>query len=378
MARRRSNNEGTIYQRKNGTWCAQITLNGHRLTKYTKTQRECRDWLKEIRSQIENGLTFEGAKTQLSKYMVHWLESVKPELRPKTWIQYEQVARTHIAPILGKHFVKDISPTLVQSLYTKKRKDGYQETTIRIIHAVLHRALEQAVRWGYIGRNPASIVVKPRPKRKEMQVMSDDQVRAFLSLVEGTRFDGLYYLAVTTGLRQGEILGLKWTDLDWKTGNINVRRQIQRITGEGLVFSEPKSAAGRRTVVAGGVALQKLMAHQEIQQTERLFAGERWKEYGLIFPSTIGTPFEPRNLYRHFINSLTKANLPKFRFHDLRHTAATLMLQSNIHPKVVQERLGHSTITLTLDTYSHVVPSMQVEAAEILDGLLTTIPVDLG
>jgi len=174
-----------------------------------------------------------------------------------------------------------------------------------------------------------------------------------------------------------KLLGLKWVDLDWTTGNIFVQRQLQRVTGEGLVLCDPKSDSGRRTVVAGAMALEKLRKHQAIQHTERLFAGDRWQELGLIFPSTIGTPFEPRNLLRHYKVTLGKANLPKIRFHDLRHTAATLMLQSNIHPKVVQERLGHSTISLTLDTYSHVIPSMQTEAAEVMDELLTPISVEL-
>lgn len=176
-------------------------------------------------------------------------------------------------------------------------------------------------------------------------------------------------------MRQGEILGLKWADLDWKTGKLHVQRQIQRMTGKGLVFTEPKSAAGRRVVAVSKSTLNILEEHSNLQQHEKILAGDHWVETDLIFSSTIGTPLDHRNLYREFKETLKKAGLPNIRFHDLRHTAASLMLQQGIHPKVVQERLGHSDITLTLNTYSHVLPSMQEDAAEKMDEVLKPIDV---
>jgi integrase len=377
MAKRRSNQEGSIYKRNNDTWCAQVTVNGRRLTKYAKTQRECREWVQKTIEQVSNGLTFGGASTTVKKYMEEWLKTIKPSLRPKTWAQYEQVSRMHIVPIIGRLKLKDVRPDHVQSLYTKKMEEGKSPTTVRIIHAVLHRAFVQAVKWGLLGRNPVDAVNKPKPRRVEMKVLSDDQVRSLLSMVEGTKYAALYHLAVTTGLRQGELLGLRWSDLDWVSRQLRVQRQLQRVTGQGLVFKEPKSSAGRRVVVLGSTTIDKLREHLILQREQRLFAGKRWQENDLIFPSTIGTPMGPRNLMRHFKSILNAAGLPDIRFHDLRHTAATLMLQQGIHPKVVQERLGHSAISLTLDTYSHVLPSMQEEAAKAMDELLTPIPVKL-
>ena len=194
-------------------------------------------------------------------------------------------------------------------------------------------------------------------------------------VVKDTRYEALLWLAVTTGMRQGELLGLRWADLDWQTRKLHIQRQLQR-TENGLVFSEPKSAAGRRVIILGEETVRKLRYHLNILATERRELGEQWQENDLVFPSTIGTPWDQRNLYRVYKRFLKLAGLPNIRFHDLRHTAATLMLQQNVNPKVVQERLGHSDITLTLNTYSHVLPSMQEEAAEKLDQLLT--PIEVG
>ena len=185
----------------------------------------------------------------------------------------------------------------------------------------------------------------------------------------------LFWVAVTTGLREGEIVGLKWSDVDWTGRQLGIQRQIQRLRGRGLVFSEPKTAAGRRVIALGVTTIEKLRMHQDYQLVERQAAGDSWKENDMIFPSSTGTPMDPSNLYHNFKRLLKVAGLPDVRFHDLRHTAATLMLQNGIHPKVVQERLGHSDISMTLNTYSHVMPGMQEEAAGKLDELLSPINV---
>ena len=168
---------------------------------------------------------------------------------------------------------------------------------------------------------------------------------------------------------------MKWSYLDWNARRLQIQRQVQRVKGEGLIFAEPKSAAGRRSIVLGKATLEKLHEQFNAQQLERQFAGARWHENDLIFPSTIGTPLDLHNLLKSFKELLQKGGLPIIRFHDLRHTAATLMLKQGVHPKIVQERLGHADITLTLNTYSHVLPSMQEEAAEKLDILITLVDV---
>ena len=375
MAKKRGQNEGTIYKRKDGTWSAQVSIQGRRLTGYAKTQSEARAWLRKTLNQVDSGITFLGAQMELGKYLEQWLITVKTSVRPKTYDQYKQIVTNHIVPILGRIKLKDVRPDHVQSLYNTKLKSGTSNRTVRMIHAVLHVALNQALQMGIISRNPSDAVIKPKLIKKEMKTLTDTQVQTLLLAVHGTRYEALYLLAVTTGLREGELLGLKWSDLDWITRNLSIQRQLQRLSGQGMVFSEPKSASGRRVIALGSATIEKLREHYKRQQWERLAAGDHWVEYDLIFPTTIGSPSDWRNLVRSFKDVLRTSNLPNIRFHDLRHTAATLMLQQGIHPKVVQERLGHSQISLTLDTYSHVLPNMQEEAAEKIDELI--IPVAL-
>lgn len=375
MSKKRGQGEGGISRRKDGLWIAQISIQGHRISKYFKTQREGLDWLQEMRNQMQAGLTMTGAQMSLSEYLDQWLGTIRESVRQKTLLQYTQIVHGHIVPMLGKIKLKDLRPDQIQALYNAKMDSGTSARTVILIHAVLHRALKQALKMGIIGRNPADAVTRPRFRRKEMRTLSDAQVRSFLSFAEGNRFKVLYWLAVTTGLRQGELLGLKWSDMDWVNRRLRIVRQLQRLSG-GLVFSEPKSAAGRRVIVLGVGTLEKLRNQQDLQFEELRSAGESWVENDLIFPSTSGTPMDPSNLYHGFKALLKTAGLPDIRFHDLRHTAATLMLQQGVHPKVVQERLGHSDITLTLNTYSHVLPAMQEEAAEKLDELLT--PIEVG
>ncbi|MDD1775985.1 MAG: site-specific integrase [Candidatus Methanomethylicus sp.] len=375
MTKKRGQGEGSIYQRKDGLWVAAVTIQGQRLCKYCKNQREALDWKQEMRSRIQSGLTSSGAQTRLGAYLEEWLTASVTTVRPKTHAQYTQIVRQHILPGLGNVKLQDLRPDQIQSLYNAKVKDGISPRTVLVIHAVLHRALNQALKWGLVGRNPAQAVTRPRLKRSEMKILTDIQSRTLLIEAKGSRLEVLLWLAISTGLRQGELLGLRWSDLDRRTCKLHIQRQLQRIKG-GQVFSEPKSAAGKRAIVLGNAIIQKLREQAEAQQAERLAAGDTWQENDLIFPSVTGTPWDHSNMYKDFKMLLQQAGLPDIRFHDLRHTAATLMLQQGVHPKVVQERLGHADITLTLNTYSHVLPSMQEEAAAKMDELLK--PIDIS
>jgi len=373
MAKRRGNQEGSIYKRKGGLWCVQVSLDNHRLTQYFKTRREAREWLTKILEQIQVGQSIESGRISLADFLGKWLDSSRPSLRHKTWVQYHQICRDHILPNLGEVRLMDLRPDQIQGLYDSKIECNVSTNTVRILHAVLHRSLEQAVRWGMIDRNPAKAVIRPKPCRKEIQTLNSHQARQFLIAAQGSRYEALYYLAITTGLRAGELLGLKWDDLDWTKGNLHVQRQVQRLPGSGLALLEPKSAAGRRVVVLGQTMMTVLDEHYNKQDRLRAFAGERWQEHGMIFTSQTGTCLDHRNVYREFKEILRKAGLPDIRFHDLRHTAATLMLQEGIHPKIVQERLGHAQIYMTMDTYSHVLPAMQDKAAKKMDELIAPI-----
>jgi len=376
MARKRGQNEGTIYQRKDGLWIVQVTIQSKRVSKYFKTQSECREWLRNTQSQIQNGLTLAGVQTTLKEFLNQWLISYRSSVHPNTSVQYEGIIRLHLIPVLGHLKLKDLRTDQIQALYTGETKRGTSPRMIQYIHAVLRRALNIALRWGLINRNPALSVTLPKLKRKEMKTLNDSQVRVFLSAAKGLRHEALFWMAVFTGLREGELFGLKWSDLDWGKKYLKVQRQLQRIQGKGMVFTEPKTAAGKRMIVLSTAMVAKLREHLDHHQQERISAGDRWQEHDLLFPSTLGTPMDPSNMYKDFKDTLKKAGLPDIRFHDLRHTAATLMLLQGTHPKIVQERLGHSDISLTMNTYSHVLPSMQEEAAEKMDEIL--VPIDVG
>jgi integrase len=375
MSRKRGQGEGSIYKRKDGLWTAQVTVEGKHISKYFKTQQDARLWLLTTNSQIRDGLNLSGANISCDKYLNNWLITIKSTIRPKTHEQYTQIVQQHILPFLGEIKLKDLRPDNIQSLYNKKLKDGTSERTVILIHSVLHRALNLAVKGELLGRNPSDAVTRPRFRRKEMKTLDDTQVRSLIMASKGTKYETQFWLAVTTGLREGELIGLKWSDLDWKTGKLQIQRQVQRTKEYGLVFCEPKSASGRRVVVLGKATIEMLRKHFDLQQTERQFAGAKWKENNLIFPTSVGTPMEASNLVKHFKEYLKKANLPDIRFHDLRHTAASLMLLQGVHPKIVQERLGHSDIGITLNLYSHVLPGMQEDAAEKLDELISSVDI---
>jgi integrase len=371
MTKRKSRVESTIYKRADGMWSAHAVVDGLRLTHYATTKSECVSWLKQL-PVTKDGMPHPSIRSStLGEYLEEWLTRVQPFLRPKTLRQYTQVVHQHISPLLGSYALDELGPWDIQELYGRLLAQGRSIFTLRITHAVLHRALRLAVRWGVLDHNPSDAVDKPRLPRREVKTLTAGQVRRLLDAVEGTQFDALYYLAVTTGLRQGELLGLKWSDVDWEVPCLRVQRQLQRIAGQGLRFAEPKTAAGRRAVILGLSAVEKLKQHLQRQSIEREDSRRaRWHDNDLVFPSSIGTPMGPRNLLRQFKITLRKAGLPIVRFHDLRHSAASLMLMQGIHPKVVQERLGHKQISVTLDTYSHVLPSLQAEAAEKIDELI--------
>jgi len=360
---KRANGEGSVFKRGN-RWVAQVGTGKNRETKYFGTQKEANAWRHKMIEQRLQGMVFGGSKVSLSKFLDEWLVVARTSVRPNTFQQYSQVVHQHINPFLGEIVLKDLRPDHVQSLYTSKLGNGVSPNTTRMIHAVIHRALNHALKLGLVYRNVADSVTRPKVVRKEMKTLNDYQVRQLIQVAESEQMGLLLWVAVVTGLRQGELLGLKWSDLDWTSRRIQVQRQVQRRKGDGLVFCEPKSASGRRVIVLGKSTIGKLREHKNSQLKERILLGEKWQDYDLIFPSPIGTPLDPSNVLKAYKNCLKRAGLPNLRFHDLRHSAATLMLQQGVNPKIVSEHLGHSDISLTLNTYIHVLPPMQEEAAE--------------
>lgn len=370
---KRGNNEGTIYRRPDGRWCAQVTLpRGKRLTKYARTRTEVREWLTAQLSKADQGLPLDVTRATVSQYLAHWLEIVRPTLRPNTHRQYQRITARHILPTLGSVRLAQLRPDHLHQLYSAKLEAGLGARTIQLIHAIIHRALRQAVEWDFIPRNPAETVKPPKSTRHEIHPLTAEQARHFLATAREleSRYQAIYHLAITTGLRCSELLGLRWSDLEQSTGALQVQRQLYRETDRGFVYREPKTLSGRRVVMLSRQDLAVLRHHRQKQLTARLFAGPAWQEADLIFTTRRGSPVDQRRMTDDFKRILRKAGLPNIRFHDLRHTAASLMLQSGIHPKVVQERLGHADISLTLNTYSHITPALQSDAAETIAALL--------
>lgn len=243
---------------------------------------------------------------------------------------------------------------------------------MQYIHVTIHNALKQTVDDGLIPRNVADAVKAPQVRRDEINPLTPEQTRTFLKVARGDRFEALYVVAVTAGLRQGELLGLKWEDLDCNRGVLQVKRTLSGIKSAQPIFSTPKTAKGKRPVELTAKAIEALQEHRKLQTVEQEDLAGLWRNYGLVFPTRLGTPMSRHNLVtRHFKPLLKRATLPDIRFHDLRHTAATLALAVGTNPKIVQEMLGHANIAITLDTYSHLLPNMQAEAVNKINDLLS-------
>jgi integrase len=298
-------------------------------------------------------------------------------LAPKTWHQYRSILERHVLPRIGRLKLLDLGCSDFSHLLAEMEANGTGARTLSLTRAVLHKALGDAIGLGLLLLNPVAAVPKGRYAPTEMRPLSASEVRRLLSAARGSRLQTLYHLAVTTGLRKGEILGLKWQDIDWEGKRLTVQRQLQRIPGGGFSLVPPKTRHSSRSVDLGGETTTMLLEHRHRQDLERRAARDHWVENDLVFPSTRGTPMDQRNLSREFKALLARTELPDIRFHDLRHTCATLMLMGGTNPKIAAERLGHSDISITLRTYSHAMPGLQQEAAEALDQLVGAIPVVL-
>jgi integrase len=307
---------------------------------------------------------------KVGTFLLRWLEATKPTIRPRTWQRYEEYVRLHAVPTLGRLRLVNLAPHHLQLLYSERLAAGFSPQTVVHLHRMLHRALGQAVRWGAVARNVTELVDPPRVGWKEMRALSPAEARRLLGAAAGTPLEAVYTIAVTTGMREGELLGLRWRDVDLDERKLHVVGSLQNIAGEGWKIVEPKTARSRRLVVLSELGAQSLRRHRAMQAERRLRAGDAWEDNDLVFPNRLGKPINPPNLLiRSFHPLLAKAKLPRVRFHDLRHTAASLLLDQGIHPKIVSEMLGHSTVSITLDLYSKITPSMQAQAADALDSL---------
>jgi integrase len=284
-------------------------------------------------------------------------------------MKYEHIVRLHLKPHIGRMALPQLGPHHVQALYRRLVEGGLAPLTVRGVHQVLHHALQDAVRWRLLSTNVSSLAAKPRVPHREMATMSADEVRRFLAQLAGDRLAALYVVALTTGMRQGELLALRWREVDLDTAVLRVVGSLQR-GPTGLEVLAPKTPRSRRQVALTSLAVDALRGHRKAQLEERLKCGGEWVDGDFVFTSTRGTAVDAQELRKWYRQHLRRAGLRRLRFHDLRHTAATLMLSRGVHPKVASEMLGHSTVAITLDLYSHVTETMQREAARTLDELL--------
>jgi integrase len=336
------------------------------------TKRDAQAELARILNSFNAGTYVEPTRVSLGEYLERWLtDYARPKLKGSTLDRYETIVRKRLIPALGTVQLAKIQPIQLQNFYSEMQRE-VSNTTVLHYHRVLHKALESAVKWQLLGRNVADAVELPRKRKREFPILTESETARLLAEVQGTWLHTPVLLAVSTGMRRGEILGLKWTDVDLKARRLVVQRSLeQRKSGE-VTFKEPKSSRGRRSIPLPMFAVRTLQAHRREQLAKLLELGLASASEGLVCTTEDGSAVPPDRLSGAFRDLIRRSNLPPVRFHDLRHSHATQLLKENVHPKVVSERLGHATVSITLDLYSHVLPSMQEEAAEKFDAAIQT------
>ncbi|MFN8676123.1 MAG: site-specific integrase [Thermomicrobiales bacterium] len=379
---------------------------GKRRSFYGKTRKEAQDKLRGALRDIDAGLDLSAGRQTVAQFLDRWLvDTVQPTVRPKTYDSYAQLVRLYLKPALGHHQLSKLTPQHVQTFIRelereKKHTAATVEATVRrrlaagasveecatlrraleqeprlsprtvqYARAVLRRALGQALKWGLVSRNVATLVDPPRSVKQPVKPLTAEQARQFIACSASDRLGPLFHVAIASGLRQGELFGLRWEDVDLDHGALRVRHALQRVDGV-LTLVEPKTALSRRTVTLPGSAVSALRVQKDRQTFERAAAGDLWREGGYVFTSTVGTPLNPSNVAKRLHALLAEAGLPRQRFHDLRHCAASLLLAGGVAPRTIMGILGHSQISLTMNTYAHLSPVLEREAANALDAVL--------
>jgi integrase len=323
--------------------------------------------------KVEEQVYVPPTKASVREYLTkEWLPAVKSTIRPTTYRSYEQHVMCHIAPHIGSVKLAKLTGSQVNHLYAKLAetgkkdgKSGLSPLTIHHVHTCLHKACKDAVRWGRLPKNPVDAADPPSTRgaaKKEMKTWSAKQVRSFFEATENDRLAPMWRVFAMTGLRRGEVCGLRWEDIDLEKGTLSVRRALIP-HGNGVITSEPKTAKGRRQIALDAMTVEAFKAQAKLQIADQENADVVWTDTGYVFTRDDGKALHPQSVSRAFDRAVAAAKLTKIRLHDLRHTHATMALAAGIHPKVVSERLGHATVSITLDTYSHAIPAMQEEAA---------------
>lgn len=378
-----------ITKRKDGRYMARYTVHTpdgpKRKVIYGRKYKEVEKKLAEARGDASRGIVFDAEGVTLGQWLERWLEdAVKPNKAHRTYATHRQQIRSHVLPALGRIKLEALRKAHVDRLYAdlvraKPEGAGLVPSSVRRVHAVLHAALEEAVRGDLIPRNPAAHANKPRVRQKEIEPLDAKQAVAFLEAARGDRYEALYVLCLTAGLRQGEALGLKWSDIDLDAGTLQVNRQLQRVRRDGdrsgsLVFSEPKNAS-RRAVGLPPRAVRTLQEHRKRQLEDKLRASSEWQDNGLVFTNSKGKPLEAQNVVnRSFKPLLERTGLPQIRFHDLRHSCLSLLASHGEPIRDLQALAGHATASFTLQRYTHHYDSSARRTADAMGEILPDEP----
>ncbi len=340
-----------------------------------RTKKAAEEALSTALAKLNEGTYVEPSKLTVKAFLDEWFPAVKARLRPSTRASYETNLKVHVVPTLGAVRLQQLTPARLTAFYGELldtgRRDGkgLAPKTVRNVHALLHRALKDALRWGYVARNVADAVDPPSPDSPELRVWTPEQLRIFVDHVRTDRLYALWLLVATTSMRRGELAGLRWSDVDFATGRVSPRRP-RVVVNYAVHEGNPKTAKGRRALALDPVTAAALRDHQARQANEKATIGAGWVESGLVFTWPDGRPLHPDLITDWFRRHARAAGLPVIRLHDVRHSYASAALVAGIPAKVVSERLGHATVGITLDTYSHVLPGLDERAAEVVARLI--------
>ncbi|MPZ14364.1 MAG: tyrosine-type recombinase/integrase [Chloroflexi bacterium] len=378
-SRRRGHNEGTIVHRSDGRWAAAVTLpSGKRRWLYGKTRAEVAAKLNKALQDAAEDRSWGDARQIVEAYLRWWLEEqAKPTTRASTFRTYRMYVERHIIPAIGNVRLTRLSAQHVQTMLNQKQREGLAPRSVVKIRAILRRALGKAAKQGTVRFNAAQLADPPKVERYDVRPLTAAQVRMFLDGVRDERLSVLFALAVTTGLRQGEALGLRWEDIDLETGALSVRRQLQRIDGR-PVLVELKTAAGRRALVLPAFVTAALREHHRRQLEERMAVADISQDHGLVFCRPDGTPLEGSRITHQLQAILKRLGLPHQRFHDLRHGAASLLRAQGADLKLISATLGHSQVAITADLYTHLFSEASADLAVRMDALLGPVRDRLG
>lgn len=331
-------------------------------------KKEAEERLADLLHQIDTGAFIKPGKIIVAEYLKRWLKDYAwPNLAPRTAEGYEHIIIHHVIPSLGSMSLTQLKPEHLQKYYAEKQSGGLSAQTVRHHHTVLHKALQTALEWGILARNVADVITPPRVQRTDMQTWTEDDITRFLEAAKGTPYYTLFYAALFTGMRRSELLALRWQDVDFILSQVYVHRSMHCLKGGKIVFRPTKTAKGRRAISLPPSAAIALREHYEKQKLELAMLGKQLKDNDLVFSHIDSKPLLPNTVTHAWIKLVRRSGLKSIRLHDARHTHASIMLKQGIHPKIVQERLGHASIAVTLDTYSHVAPGLQEAAAKRFD-----------